>query len=512
MSCRTRWLLTLLLSVAAFVGLDQRPVLADIAPGGGWIPPIDAPIIDPFRPPTSRFGAGNRGLEYGATSGSTIWSVDAGTVVFAGRVGTGRYITVDHGTGLRSTYAFVESIAVVRGQTLRRGQVVGTAGPGFHLTARLGDEYVDPELLFAGAEVRLRLTEGALPSVGAPLPSPSWWRQELDRLAVAGDAIVDLDLTNQLRRFAEVVREWNHEDCTEDGEPVAGSGSGRTLIQVGGLGSSSDDASIGGLDVVALGYDPDDVLGFSYTGGCTPKPFGGDGHGPSMPQGFAQAEYGPSDTHQSLYVSATHLADLIEAVAAENPSQPVDIAAHSLGGVVTRLALEMLAERGTAMPSVVVTIGSPHGGADIAGAAVALEGSALGEVADGLANGAIDSVAVGQVAEAGSESIEPPTAPPGGVTVVAIAGAADLIVTADKAMWDGATNTVVPTPISEAVEVHSELPGMPEVAREFELALAGAPPRCVGLNDVLEAGFSSGLISSAEDSATILATVGRWLS
>ena len=33
-------------------------------PSVGYAPPVDAPVTDPFRPPTSPYGPGNRGVEY----------------------------------------------------------------------------------------------------------------------------------------------------------------------------------------------------------------------------------------------------------------------------------------------------------------------------------------------------------------------------------------------------------------------------------------------------------------
>ncbi len=144
-------LLRCLWVVVALVGSTSTVV------GAGWEPPVQAPIVDGFRAPASTYGSGNRGIEYGLTAGTTIRAVDAGRVVFAGSVGGARHVVVDHGDGLRSTSAYLESIAVVRGQHVRQGQALGAAGPGFHLTARLGEDYVDPTLLFDGATVGVRL-------------------------------------------------------------------------------------------------------------------------------------------------------------------------------------------------------------------------------------------------------------------------------------------------------------------------------------------------------------------
>jgi murein DD-endopeptidase MepM/ murein hydrolase activator NlpD len=66
-------------------------------------------------------------------------------------------VVVEHRHGLRSTYGPLVETAVVRGQQVDAGQQVGAADSGFHLTARLGDRYVDPAPLLAGACGRARL-------------------------------------------------------------------------------------------------------------------------------------------------------------------------------------------------------------------------------------------------------------------------------------------------------------------------------------------------------------------
>lgn len=138
-----------------------------------WRAPVDAPVIDPFRPPSQRWGPGNRGLEYGLETEVDVRAVDAGRVRFAGRVAGSLFVTVDHGDGLWSTLAYLDSVAVVRGQRVRAGQILGTAGPGFHLTARLDGEYVDPALFLAGAVVGVRLVPGPEPPTVASPPGRS---------------------------------------------------------------------------------------------------------------------------------------------------------------------------------------------------------------------------------------------------------------------------------------------------------------------------------------------------
>lgn len=491
-------------------------VLAAPEPAGAdWDHPVDAAISDPFRAPQTRFGAGNRGLEYATAGGEVVRAVDGGTVTFAGVVGRQRHVVVDHGDGLRSTYAFVASVEVVRGQSVRKGQRVATANPGVHLTARLGSTYVDPMLLMRGAEVVARLRPGVEPPHAEGVAAPRRLSPELAIL----DAAHDLTLTQQLLAIAEAADQWHHRECTQDGVVVAApSGSSapdqRILIQVGGLGTSSDGASIGSLDHEALGYDPDNVVGFSYAGGCTPEAFGG-GVG-SLSGELVTSAYEPADTFQTIETSAEHLADLITSVAAARPGQPIDLAAHSLGGVVTRRAIEILqASDGLDALDVVITIGSPHGGTDFATGAVAISGNDMISTALDAIGGDLgafhDADSVLDIAEAGGGGVVDPGPPPEGLTVIAVAGATDLIVPAGHAMWDGATNVVVPTSIADAPSTHGDLPSMPEVQRELELALAGAAPRCVGLGGVLGSAVVGQGISAIEDSVTLLAGLARWV-
>lgn len=125
-----------------------------------WIHPVSATIAEGFDPPTSPYGSGNRGLEYATDGGEAVSVVDAGTVVFAGNVGRDRFVVVEHPGDLRSTYAFLYTITVGLGRSVSQGETLAIAGPGLHLTARIGPGesgetvYVDP----------MRFLEGVLES------------------------------------------------------------------------------------------------------------------------------------------------------------------------------------------------------------------------------------------------------------------------------------------------------------------------------------------------------------
>ena len=115
---------------------------------GTYAPPVAAPVVDPFRPPTGPYGPGNRGLEYGVVGGERVVAVADGVVQFAGAVAGRLVVTVVHPDGRRSSLTGLSVLLVVRGAELHRGALLGLAAPGLHLGVREGDRYVDPAELF----------------------------------------------------------------------------------------------------------------------------------------------------------------------------------------------------------------------------------------------------------------------------------------------------------------------------------------------------------------------------
>ena len=124
------------------------------------VPPVEAPIVDPFRAPEHAFGPGNRGIEYGTTPGQVVAASAEGTIKFAGQVGGNLFVTVDHGGGLVTTVGFLDSITVGVGENVSRGQRLGTAGTSTHFSARQDGVHFNPELLFAAFEIVVRLVPG----------------------------------------------------------------------------------------------------------------------------------------------------------------------------------------------------------------------------------------------------------------------------------------------------------------------------------------------------------------
>lgn len=132
------------------------------------LPPPPA-VLTAFRPPSHRYGAGHRGVDLAASAGDPITAAGAGTVIYAGRLVDRGVVSVEHASGLRTTYEPVT--AVVRaGMSVGVGALLGTleAGHGscapadcLHWGARLPDDvYLDPLSLLGPLPVRLLPWDG----------------------------------------------------------------------------------------------------------------------------------------------------------------------------------------------------------------------------------------------------------------------------------------------------------------------------------------------------------------
>ena len=117
---------------------------------GVYQPPVSGPVVDRFRPPPAPWAAGNRGIDYATAPGAPVRAAADGVVVFAGKVGGSLHVVVLHADGVRTSYSFLRSVLVHAGDSVVRGEPVGTAGAQLHFGARVGDEYVDPSRLFGG--------------------------------------------------------------------------------------------------------------------------------------------------------------------------------------------------------------------------------------------------------------------------------------------------------------------------------------------------------------------------
>jgi septal ring factor EnvC (AmiA/AmiB activator) len=92
------------------------------------------------------------GIGISAAVGTSVKSVSAGTVAYAGPMGTyGNTVILEHGGGDYSVYGSLDRIAVRKGARVIKGQALGTVGvsdpalgPHLHFEIRKGGPAVDP--------------------------------------------------------------------------------------------------------------------------------------------------------------------------------------------------------------------------------------------------------------------------------------------------------------------------------------------------------------------------------
>jgi murein DD-endopeptidase MepM/ murein hydrolase activator NlpD len=133
-------------------GPSRQAVREPPAASGTYSWPVRGPVIRGFDEPHGPFAPGHRGIDIAAEPGTPVRAAQDGLVAFAGLVGGDLYISVDHPDGIRTTYSWLSTISVRRGEEVRREAVLGTTGSGhsgvepphLHFGARNGTSYIDP--------------------------------------------------------------------------------------------------------------------------------------------------------------------------------------------------------------------------------------------------------------------------------------------------------------------------------------------------------------------------------
>lgn len=113
--------------------------------------PVRGRIISDFG--TKPGGGKNEGVNLAVPEGTPVKAADDGTVIYSGNElkGYGNLVLVRHSEGWVSAYAHNSELKVKRGDTIRRGDVIGLAGatgsvnqPQVHFELRKGNKPVDP--------------------------------------------------------------------------------------------------------------------------------------------------------------------------------------------------------------------------------------------------------------------------------------------------------------------------------------------------------------------------------
>lgn len=310
--------------------------------------------------------------------------------------------------------------------------------------------------------------------------------------------LIDLNPLTRIDRIVRRTLEWweHRSNCTPDDQAPESSEERRVAVLVAGYDSNSEGSSIGGLRTDDLAYDDADVIGFSYAGGRTPGRFS-DGPDPVADDlaTIPATTYGREHSTTDLQRRGELLADLLTDVHATSPGTPIDVYAHSQGGIVTRLALVELASRpggGEVIASLglVATLGSPHGGADLATWAVLAQD---GDWRSDLGLWSVDQVVgtplhpststVSDLAR-GSELLRglDSAGLPDGPTYLSLGARLDWLVLDERARLGEGHHVTVPV---GGLNAHSTMTTHPSTTRELALARAGDPPTCQGVGSFL---------------------------
>ncbi len=118
--------------------------------------PVKGSITSRFGPRVSPFTgkkALHAGLDIGARKGTEIRSPGSGKVVVAAYDGRmGKFIRIDHGFSIETTYGHLSKILVKYGDRVHRGDLIGlvgstgkfSTGPHLHYQVAVNDKVVDP--------------------------------------------------------------------------------------------------------------------------------------------------------------------------------------------------------------------------------------------------------------------------------------------------------------------------------------------------------------------------------
>ncbi|MCZ6475250.1 MAG: M23 family metallopeptidase [Gammaproteobacteria bacterium] len=133
--------------------LLNRKLQAEVLPEGrpvsaGYISSGFGNRTDPF---TGR-AAFHKGIDFAGREGADVIAVASGVVIWSGdRYGYGQMVEVNHGNGYVTRYAHNSENLVVIGDTVKRGEIIGTmgstgraTGPNLHFEVLRNGRVVDP--------------------------------------------------------------------------------------------------------------------------------------------------------------------------------------------------------------------------------------------------------------------------------------------------------------------------------------------------------------------------------
>lgn len=415
-----------------------------------------------FDEPTSDYGPGHRGIDYAVEVGTPIRAAGDGVVTFAADVAGLRAVTIDHGSGIESTYSGLSRIDVHVGDRVREGRYLGLTGTmhgraALHFGVKAASDYVDPVAYLVDLDL-----------AGAIHLAPLTWAP--DNLGVLGESLPVPETAGTSRR-----------ECFPNRPLVAPERPPNDNIVVAVAGITSKTRGGVSADMYEhgpeeLGYRDDSIYYFSYAGPGGPR---------------LHEPYPRQETYIDIRTAAARLRALMQRIARRHPGRDVDLIAHSQGGVVARTYLTQVADASAAVPHVehFVTFATPHRGAPGA--------SQVAPLRDRTITGRHLLAAMKRLADRGLPVPDPTSASvrqlaPGstlmtslaredvsfGTRVLALAIPNDPVVPADHALMRGEQGRVVPW-TGRGLGGHSAIVASPEAHGIAYSFLADGAPTCL---------------------------------
>lgn len=123
--------------------------------------PMNGRILRGFEPPRGHYGeGGHQGVDIAGSPGSPVKAAGDGTVAWVGELPRGRFVSITHPGGVRTTCLDLGSISVAVGQGVSRGQVIGTLGGGRDPSSPRTHLHFDVYLNGVAADPRLVMGDG----------------------------------------------------------------------------------------------------------------------------------------------------------------------------------------------------------------------------------------------------------------------------------------------------------------------------------------------------------------
>lgn len=141
----------------------MESIFSTHTPERGWdefgfqYPILNSSLTSPFgvfRTFNGTLRTRHTGWDIRTILGNPILASAGGTVAYAGLMDIrGNMVTIDHGHGVFSTYSHLSQIHVTRGQSIIKGQIIGTtgdtgrsSGPHFHWEMAVNGEFIDSDV------------------------------------------------------------------------------------------------------------------------------------------------------------------------------------------------------------------------------------------------------------------------------------------------------------------------------------------------------------------------------